>query len=213
LVHDPARIELSLYCAPVINSGESVWDPPLPRKPGALLAVIALVLIVAGAGFGLYELNSALATRYTPKADGCMSTDLGSLSTLVNDAKPSIAPDELAKSQCRIQFARGDGTPTVVGLVTLDYTGSRLASRLTFTSHEDGDEDDGTQWSVIDGLGEEAWQSTTPHDCSFKVAVRDVNAILVIDLAGVPDEELCTVPGADVQKALSAAAKGTLAKL
>lgn len=192
----------------MINSGEAGWDPPLPRKPGALLAVIALVLILAGTGFGVYELNSALATRYAPRADGCMSTDLASLSTLTSDAKPSIAPDELVRSQCRIQFVRGDGTPTAFGRVTIDYTGSRLASQIKFAQREDDE-----QWTTVAGLGDEARQSSLPSACSFQVAVRDVNTVLVIELAGVPDEQLCTVPGADVQKALTATAKGTLAKL
>ena len=202
----------------MINSGEAGWEPPLPRKPGALLAVVALVLIIAGTAFGLYELNGALATRYTPKANACMATELGSLSTLTSNTKPAIAPDELIKDQCRIQFVRDDGTPTVFGRVTVQYTGSRLASRITFGSRtdaiENNDEDNPVQWSTVAGLGEEAWQSMAPRSCSFKVAVRDVNAVLVIELAGVPGEELCArVANADIQKALAASAKGTLAKL
>jgi hypothetical protein len=193
----------------VINSGDALWEPPLPRKPGVLLAVIALVLIIAGTTLGLYELNDALAARYTPKADACMATDLGPLSTLTSDAKPAIAPDEQIKGQCRIQFVHDDGMPTAFGRVTVDYTGSRLASRITFPSGRDDE-----QRSTIDGLGEEAWQSFEPRACSFQVSVRDVNTALVIELAGIPGEELCArVPNADIQKALAATAKGTLAKL
>ena len=197
----------------MINSGEAGWDPPSPRKPGARLAIVALVLIVAATAFGLYELDNALGTRYVPKADACMATDLGSLSTLTSDAKPAIAPDELVKGQCRIQFVQGDGRPTAFGRVTIEYTDSRLASRIRFASHQD--EDDGeVQWLTVAGLGEEAWQSSAPRACSFQVAVRDVNTALVIELSGVPGEELCArVPNADIQKALTATAKGTLAKL
>ncbi|NMO53462.1 hypothetical protein HH310_20025 [Actinoplanes sp. TBRC 11911] len=192
----------------MINSGEAGWDPPLPRKPGALLAVIALVLMIAATGFGVYELNDALGKKYEPKADGCMATDLGALSTLTTDAKPDIVRDETSASVCRIQFVRADGTPTAFGLVTLDYTGSRLASRLQLASHE-GDE----QWTTVAGLGEEAWQSFTPDECSFQVAVRDVNTVLRVELSGIPGEQLCSASNADAQKALTATAKATLARL
>jgi hypothetical protein len=190
----------------VINSGEATWDPPRPRKPGPLLAIVALVLVVGGTVAGLLELNAALGTRYAPKAMSCNDIDLGPMSTLVNDAKPTVAPDELIKGDCQIQFVRDDGTPMAVGTVTIQYGDSRLDARIAYASF------DAQEWTTIDGVGEEARRLSEPNSCSSKVVVRDVNAVMTIGLAGAEDEAMCRHSG-DIPGALTATVQGTLAKL
>jgi hypothetical protein len=190
----------------VINSGEATWDPPRPRKPGPLLAIVALVLVVVGTVAGLLELNEALGTRYAPKAMSCNDIDLGPLSTLASDAKPAVAPDELIKGDCRIQFVRDDGTPMAFGTVTVQYGDSRLDARIAYASF------DAQEWTAVDGVGEEARRLSGPGSCSVQVVVRDVNAVVTIKLSGAEDAQMCA-PGADMPTAMTAAVKGTLAKL
>lgn len=190
----------------MINSGEATWDPPRPRKPGPLLAIVALVLVVVGTVAGVLELNEALGTRYAPKAMSCKDIDLTPLSTLADDAKPMVAPDELIKGDCRIQFVRGDGTPIAFGKVTVQYGDSRLDARIAYASF------DAQQWTTLDGVGEEARRLSEPSSCSSQVVVRDVNAVVTIDLAGTEEAAMCRHSG-DIPPALTATVTGTLAKL
>jgi hypothetical protein len=192
----------------VIKSGEGLWEPVRPRKPGVVLAVVALALVVVGVTIGVVQLNEALGVRYQPRADVCQAVDITALSTLASGGKPAVAPDPYVKRECQLQIAKADGLAVAVGRMTVTYGGNRLSSRIRYATY------DVRQWTDRGGVGEEARTATDPGQCRFQLAVRDVNVVVEMTLSAIADEapDLCA-PGGKVLDALSATVRGTMHRL
>jgi len=192
----------------VINSGEAVWEPARPRKPGPALALVALVLVVVAVTTGVVQLDAALGVRYQPRANVCEAADINALSTLGGVAKAAIAPDPYIKKDCQLQFVQPDGQPVAVGRMTVTYGGNRLATRIAYAAY------DVRQWTELAGVGEEARAAADTGNCRFQVAARDVNVIVEVTLTAIPEEapQFCA-PRGNVLDALTTMVRGTMNRL
>ncbi len=83
----------------------------MPRRPGLIAPLIALVLFVVGSAAILTGFYRALEIRYTPRADVCAGLDARAITNLTRSPPPVTKPGRTPKS---CDFTVG---PAGVGLV------------------------------------------------------------------------------------------------
>ncbi|MFI5491053.1 hypothetical protein [Actinoplanes sp. NPDC051859] len=175
------------------------WDPG-PRKPRwtpAYLAV-ALLLVIAGAAFGVRGFSDMFGSPRTARAAACPALDLAPLAAALGPLRLSDEPDAPTEGKggttvsCTFQTVSDESFPKIRGTLFMTWYDWKLMARQQCDNLADSNEPGATPGVWISGLGDRArTESSRPErlDVRFlELVVCDANAVLRVFLMLPVDE-------------------------
>ncbi|MEV8510153.1 hypothetical protein AB0368_35725 [Actinoplanes sp. NPDC051475] len=198
----PASAAPPNQAGPIAVAPVPGWDPG-PRRPGWTAALVALLLVVAGTGFGLYRLIGLIGTPHPVRPDICPALDLGPLTETLGPVgllDPPGTPERrggYSRAICGFTVDGEDFVPGVIGSLLVDWYDYEFPAELIYARAE-GEQAKSLSTAPfltqLPGLGEQAFAGFDPDEHAeagkrlrlYSVTARDANVVLNLNVM-VPD--------------------------
>jgi hypothetical protein len=186
---------------PLVPAVVPEWDP-LPRPPRNTALWLALVSLLAAGAVGIWQGWSLARAPYTDRADACAALDLAPLASALGTViAPATAlelpgtagPASETLRRCSFRADKPDGSPSVRGVVTLDWYPVAAVGAIYYELRRDQAArsiHEKAHLRDVPGLADAAFGYHDPNrePPSFQVGAVDANLLLEVGIAVSPGE-------------------------